>query len=186
MFSMETLASLGVEPGTSILKDSLYVFEMYAGKPIMTDFLSHNQLIGKDLLLPFSVRQNLLGWPDECHKFITGVDEQGEIIEEKCNKRGEFLNIVPVYFKSDVLKKYYDMGSKYTIDQDSISCGDLWILCISRNAENLVQVYLDDLAHIPPSEQLHWKSYNVPPSGGVPQYRIQRDLYAEFTESDDV
>ena len=44
--------------------------------------------------------------------------------------------------------------------------------------------FLDDLGHLPYTEQLHWRSYNIPPEGGVSETFYRRMVKGEWASSD--
>ena len=155
---------------------------------------SFSRLFGKDIILSSTKKKHLLGWNKEYQKFIIGITKDGDNIEETCNEeelenrneKSNILYIKPVFFKSEVLKKYYDTSSKFTVTPSCLRCADFWMLPIFTGLEKLVCVYLGDLGQIPHKEQMHWKTYNVRPEGGIPEHMFQRDFRAEFTESYDL
>ena len=148
----------------------------------------------KDIILPFTQRKHLLGWEKKYWKFIVGVDKEGGKIEETCDeeKLGNYFGktgthfLTPVFFKREVLKKYHDMPSKFTVTSTHLSCGGLWGLSIEINDKDLVNAYLGDLGHIPYEEQQYWRLYNVVPEGGISKSRFQRDFAAKFADPEDV
>ena len=144
-------------------------------------------MIGRDILLPFKEQKHLLGWSTKYCEFIIGVDDQGNSIEKSCKKNiGGVDPMSPIFFKREVLKKYHDAPSKYSVESDIIYCDGFWNITIDTNTRDLIQVWLVDLSDIPYHEQQHWKLHNVPPEGGITESRIQRDLYAKFAESDGI
>ena len=186
--SSKTLEEFGIRADQRLIKKSEYSFNLAIGEHGATsNFRSYSMLVGKDLLLPFERRRNLLEWSKEYCEFIIGVNNQGESIKSTCEEESMTTNYTTsVFFKRDVLKKYYDMPSKYIVDSTSLSCGNSWEIPIDINNEDLVQVYLGDLSCLPYMEQLHWQSYNVPPEGGITKSRLARDVYAQFAEPEDV
>lgn len=166
----------------------------------LNDHKSLSVLEGKDVVFPYQE-------PDSRHTsfasgegeekftpFIIGRGEGGEEIESTCKQdelsdnfrdRGNPHFLTPVYFNREVLAKYHQEPSRFTVSDSDVSCLDLWNLPIAVNREGLVQVWLGDLGRIPYKQQLHWRGHNVAPRGGVPKYRLLRDLEAQFTEPTD-
>ena len=152
-----------------------------------------SRFLGKDILPPFKEpkHKDYMSLKGETQKeyveFIIGIDEEGDPIEHTCNP--DELNskyLTPVFFKREVLKKYYDNTSKYSVEHNYIRCGYLWSISYGINDCGLVHVWLGDLGRLPYNEQLHWKQYNVPPEGNISESTIRRDLMAEPTEPDDI
>lgn len=97
--------------------------------------------------------------------FIVGYDETGKEIYENCEKTDKnFLK--PIYFKKEVLNKYYNEPMKYKVDGFTVSSA-FFSLHIDNNIENYVVVFLGDLSSLPHKEQLHWRQYNTSPKEGI-------------------
>lgn len=191
----KTLEELGIDSNRNFIKNNNSHFAFAIDKSTFsTDFKSYGSTLGKDLVLPFDKRKHLLGWSKEYCKFVIGMDDQGEKIESTCEeeKLGNFFGkegvqfLTPVFFKREVLKKYHDTPSKYTVKSTILTCGGIWSIPIDTNYVDLVQVYLGDLSHIPYEEQQHWRIYNVVPEGGITRSRFTRDVEAGFADPEDV
>jgi hypothetical protein len=160
-----------------------------------------SRLLGKDIIKPLAKPDySYLWFADEreskrqyCN-FIIGLDSDGNHIEETCNEaelsnyvvdRGKAHFLTPVFFKREVLKKYYDNPSKYSVETRYLRCLSLWGLPIDTNKKGLVYVWLGDIGRIPYKEQLHWRQYNVPPEGGITEHRWKTDFLAEFADPDE-
>ncbi|MFC1903529.1 hypothetical protein ACFLW9_01440 [Chloroflexota bacterium] len=101
-----------------------------------------SRLLGKDIVKPFEKPYTSHLWFDEEHwknkkyeKFIFTVDENGNNIEETSNEnelsnyfvdRGKPHYLTPIYFRREVLKKYYDNPKKYSVDTLYLRCLHLW------------------------------------------------------------
>lgn len=193
---------IGSEFVSRAISSDSAIYELWLRTDIpVEDFLSSSQLLGKDLVVPYSK-------PDHGHlvlqsdkqtrtyaAFIIDRDQDGELIEFTCDE-GELSNyfedrhtphfLTPVYFVLEVLAKYYQEPSKYEVDASSVRCLDLWILPIDLTDEELIQVWLGDLGRLPSKEQLHWRQHNVPPRGTITKNRWRTDFLAlEPEESDD-
>jgi len=92
--------------------------------------------------------------------------------------------LTKVFFKREVLDKYYGKPSKYSIDDgyffyirdDGVN---EWGMPIDNNAEDCVMVYLGDLGKMPYEEQQHWKIHNIT-NGNSSPVSFTRDFQAEF------
>lgn len=159
-----------------------------------------SRLLGKKLIKPFpKSKSGLYGFTKEEPKkfvdFIIDIDEVGDELSYSSNPDllANFFGSNPeapnyltaVHFKKEVLDKYYGRPSKYSVSDSSLSCASLWGLQIDNHHDDKVCVWLGDLGRaLPYEEQLHWRSYNVAPSGGVSETYYKRQIMAQFTDSD--
>lgn len=172
------------------------------------DFLLSNKkcystFLGKDILPPLGepIHEDykiLMGKEEKKYvDFIINIDNEGNPIQYTCNpsKLSYFFGansgcpnyLTPVFFKREVLKKYYDQPSKYSVGDDYIRCGGLWIIRYGQNSLGLVHAWLGDLGRdLPYNEQLHWKQFNVLPEGGIGKATFQRELMAKFADPDEI
>lgn len=109
--------------------------------------------------------------------FIVGADEDGNEIYMSCDeyripnlftRQGdEPYSLSPIFFKRDVLSKYFQAVEKYSV-QDGYLSGPTWGIHIDNDhSDDYVVVVLVDLGRMPHTEQLHWKEFNVlPPQNG--------------------
>lgn len=179
---------------SGMLNDRLYCFELWlrTDNPI-NGYISSSRLYGKDVVTPYPN-------PDKSHspfvereekefvEFIIGLDEDGNPIKSTCDEsklsnyfvdRGSPHSLTPVYFKKEVLSKYYQEPRRYRVDDAVLRCLDLWSLLIDITEEDLVQVWLKDLGDIPFKEQLYWRTFNVVPRGSITEHRWKRDFLAQ-------
>lgn len=184
----DTLEEMGLKSCTFTTKNDSICFETTVNESdLHSDFGALTRSLGKDLVLPLEQKKNLLGWDHGYCKFIIGVDDQENNVEFSCKQENMSSKrfFTPVFFKRDVLQRYYDEPSRFTIEYPELRCGGHWSIPIDINSAGLVQVWLGDLAKLPHTEQLHWKTRNVLPEGGVTESRKIRDFYAEFADPDD-
>lgn len=140
-------------------------------------------------------------WPYEKKKsyveFLIGLDGNGNEIKHTCDP--DCLNnmsnirpesppyLTPVYFKKDVLSKYYNNPQLYEVEDGIIRCGGMWSLYIDNDTshEEYISAYLGDLGHYLPSEeeQFYWRGFNYVTDGCLSITKIKRDFMAEFTNS---
>src|SRR3989344_4048779 len=87
--------------------------------------------------------------------------------------------LTPVFFKKEVLDKYYNKPSEFSVSDGYLSRGIKWGIYIDNNAKDCVIVYLGDLEGLPHEEQQHWKLYNII-NGNSSSVSFKRDFQAEF------
>lgn len=109
--------------------------------------------------------------------FVVGADEDGKEVFMSCEENrmpnlftrqgDEPYSLSPVFFKRDVLSKYFQAVDKYSV-QDGYLSGPSWGIRIDNDrSDDYVVAALVDLGRMPHKEQLHWKSFNVlPPRNG--------------------
>jgi len=161
------------------------------------DIGAFSRIMGKKLI-PGIKKEDTGIYPFEntkkYHEFIIGLDENGKELVFPCNpdKLGNYfggnpeapLYVTPVFFRKDVLKKYYDDPEKFTVKDSYLHCGGLWGLRMDNDHENFVIVLLGDLGSLSESEQLYWKSFNIIPDGTFSETAYKRFFLAEFAEAE--
>ncbi|KKN26011.1 hypothetical protein LCGC14_0878990 [marine sediment metagenome] len=193
--SDSSLEKLGLTNSDDVYKGQDYIFYIgLSDKPIFfykdLNKKSSSRLLGKKLI-PGSKSFKPSVYRDyetlEYEEFIVDIDSDGKNIYDSCND----WNIGPdkylklVFFKKEVLKKYYDNPQKYKVEDNYIRCGNLWGLEIDNNHKDYVIVFLGDLgARLSQDEQLYWKAFNVPPEGGLSSTTLKRSLLNEFSEAE--
>jgi len=122
-------------------------------------------------------------------RFVIKMDDSGKKIEYTCDesKLSNYFGanpeaphfLTPIFFKKEVLDKYYNKPSKYSVSDGHLSCGDIWGINIDNNAVDCIMVYLGDLGRFPYAEQQHWKLYNIT-KGNISETSFKRNFQAEF------
>jgi hypothetical protein len=134
-------------------------------------------------------------WPYEREKsyesFIIGVLDDGSDAlftsdpDQLANFFGKNPNnpnyLTPVHFRKDVLKKYFEKPSLYSVEDGYLRCGSMWGLRMDNDHDDKVVVFLGDLGRVPESEQQYWRSFNVRPDGYLSETCYKRAFLAEFT-----
>ena len=93
--------------------------------------------------------------------------------------------LTPVYFRREVLAKYYVNPERFSVEDGYLRCGGLWGLRMDNNHRDFVVVFLGDLGQaLTHSEQLYWKSFNVVPEGGVSNVTFRRSFLGQFANSE--
>ncbi len=127
----------------------------------------------------------------EYENFIINVDEWGDSMEFNSNhtnlsnnfqvNKGNPHYLTPVFFKKEVLSKYYSQTEKYTISDIGLQCASLWLLRLDMNNPKYIIAYLGDLGkNLPMSEQKYWKNFNVAPNGTISEVEYKRSFLAQF------
>jgi len=115
-------------------------------------------------------------------EFICGLDQKGRGISLPCNPHGGNY-LTPVYFRPEVLSKYYNNPTKYSVEDGYLRCAALWGVQIDNDNPNYVCVFLGDIGRdIPQSEHGYWRSFNIPPAGPMSETAFRRSFMAEFAD----
>jgi hypothetical protein len=161
-------------------------------------FASFSRLLGKVIILPPPIKEAGT-WPfqndeDEADvEFIIDVDDDGKPITFTSNEDqlsnyfganpGAPNYLTPVFFRKDVLSKYYADSERYSVSDGYLKCLNLWGVQIDNNHPTHISVFLGDLGRdLPYAERLHWKQFNVPPAGKISEVNFRRSFLAEFTD----
>ncbi|MCY3952304.1 MAG: hypothetical protein OXG55_01460 [bacterium] len=123
------------------------------------------------------------------HEFIIAENSDGEPVEHTCNPDHLANNfganpdaphyLTPVYFRREVLQRYYEFPEKFSIEASYLSCGGLWGLSIDNDHPDHVMVFLGDLGRdLPESERPYWRTFNIAPIGRPSRTAIRRSLFA--------
>lgn len=156
---------------------------------------SFSKVLGKKYIQPALASTSGI-WPFEKEKiyeeFIIDINSKGEEILFTCNpdklsnyfgkNRGSPNFLTQIFFKKEVLTKYYGNPNKFQINDGYLTCGGLWGLQIDNNHPDYIIVYLGDLGSLSNSEQKYWRSFNVQPDGSISQVAFNRDFKNEFTD----
>lgn len=200
-FSEQEIADLPDDQLVTEVSDASRCIEISLRKGgIHPSFSSHSRLLGKDVIRPYSRpdsrhRESITGEDDNrFEEFIFGRSADGELEYATCNKE-ELSNffmdrntphyLTPVYFRAEVLSRYYDDSKRYSVGECYLSCLTKWGLEFVRQEKDLIQVYLGDVGDIPYEEQKHWRSFNIPYMGPISEKRFRRDFFNEVEESED-
>ncbi|MDE0013436.1 MAG: hypothetical protein OXU36_19985 [Candidatus Poribacteria bacterium] len=146
------------------------------------NFQSISRLRGRKLIEPLPKSKSGFGDFAEEPKyveFIVDIDDNGDEVYHTCDpyKMRELLGenadaaskYTVVHFRKQVLDKYYNEPSKYTVEDSMVGCPSLWNIKIDNHDPDKVCVFLGELGILPYTEQCHWgqPQYNIPPEGGI-------------------
>ena len=152
-------------------------------------------------ILPAPPQETCGIWPwDETDladypEFIIGEDEYGKPVKYTCdpdclaNYFGKNPDaphyLTPVFFKPEVLQKYYDDSDLYTVSDGHLSCASMWGVKIDNGNPNCVSVFLGDIGrYVPESHWAHWLSHNVPPTQRMSDVGVRRAFFGQFADSE--
>jgi hypothetical protein len=158
-FSEKTLEDLETKEHHEVLKgdDFIASIGVRACDGLFGEkYLSHGSLMGKKMVagLP-DFEPSLRGREaEEFADFAIGVDEHGNEILNTCDEErlanyfgknpGSPQYVTPVFFRKDVLTKYYSQPGKYSVEDGLLRCGSLWSLRMDNNHPKSVMVLLGD------------------------------------------
>jgi hypothetical protein len=189
-----------VDPASMTIKhrDADVCYDLYVRESdFKEEFQTLSRLLGKRLLRGMPKKKSGI-WPydkdkQEYVKFIVKMSPDSEPIEFTSDHEvlsnysganpGTPHYLTPVFFRREVLAKYYANPQKYQVVDGYLRCGALWGVQIDNNLDKYVVVFLGDLGRdLPHEEQLYWRSFNVPPEGGISKVHYRRSILAEETD----
>lgn len=189
---------LGVEEFSYEHKDKKVFYQVLGGDLELIPKSAFSVLTGKKIIYPGPV-ETCGYWPFEKEKefvdFVIGIDENGNKKSFTCNpdklanifgnNRGAPPYLTPVFFKREVLKKYISQPELYSIGDGYLRCNGLWTIEIDNHHKDSISVYLGDLGkHLPESERLYWKSFNIVSDEGISATSLKRDFLCIPADSD--
>ncbi|MFH0971377.1 MAG: hypothetical protein V1835_02310, partial [Candidatus Micrarchaeota archaeon] len=190
-FSQKTLAELKIIPTHNKQSGPHFVYSLYIDSLDLPsdDLKSCAGVLGKKVIeVPDSFKTTIFSNEKEYEEFSIRVDENGKDIAFTCNKdyldnyfgknKGSPHYLTPVFFKKEVLDKYYSNPEKFSISDGILYCQDLWNLRMDNDHKDIVMVYLGDLGHLTTKEQKHWKQFNVI-DGKISHANFKRSFEAE-------
>lgn len=138
-------------------------------------------------------------WPfdevdDHFPDYVIDYDSEGEEVQYTCNPDAlanyfgtnpDAPNyLTPVFFKREVLQKYYNNPEKYSVEDGHLRCSGLWGLMMDNDNPEYVIVFLGDLGRdLPKSERDYWRSFNVAPDRNMSQTGTRRAFLGEWAEA---
>ena len=166
--------------------------------PTSTNYKSFSHLLGKCLYGPLPKSKSGLFGFDESEKkyeeFVIDLDEDGNEVRFTSNPDmlANYFGanphapnyLTPVHFYKEVLDKYHQHSSKYTVEPSLLRCGSLWALQMDNHHEDQVCAWLGDLGRsLPHREQLHWRAHNIAPRDSVSETFYRNQILAQPTDS---
>lgn len=158
-----------------------------------------SRLLGKRLIGPLQKsKSGFWGFAEDMKKkhieFIIGIDDNGDELVFTSNPDALANNfganptaphyLTPVQFRKQVLDKYFQQPTKFSVEDSILRCGYLWSMYLDNHHDDKVCVWLGDLGRdLPYEEQLHWRAHNVLLEQGISETYYKRQILAEFTDS---
>lgn len=127
--------------------------------------------------------------------FVIGEDDLGQPVRFTCapdslaNYFGANSDaphyLTPVFFRAEVLDRYYRDPERYRITDGRLYCGHLWGVQIDNGKPDVVMVFLGDLGRdLPASHRDYWRSFNIPPTQSMSESAFRRSFLAQFADSE--
>ncbi len=177
------------ESGNSFLYHVALVSDSFV---LEMKFKTVGGMMGKKYILPDSVPNEDEDDAAEVYQeFIIDSDSYGRPIKYTCNpdKLADYFGknpdapdfLTPVFFRGEVLAKYYADPQKYIVEDGYLRCGGLWGLRMDNDHHNYVMVWLGDLGNdLSEMERNYWLSFNIPPEGRkISDTNFKRSFLAE-------
>jgi hypothetical protein len=159
-------------------------------------FTSFSKLRGKVIIFPTSMEEAGVGLfhednPEDEDEFIIDIDDNGKHItftsnpDKLSNSFGTNSEaphyLTPVFFRKEVLSKYYTDSDRYSVSDGYLRCLGFWGVQIDNNHPTHVIVFLGDLGRdLPHAERLHWKQFNVLPAENISEVHYRRSFLAQW------
>jgi hypothetical protein len=151
--------------------------------------------VGKKYILPGPIPTEEDEESQIYQEFIIDADASGNLIRHSCDpdKLANYFGknpddapyyLTPVFFRAEVLSKYYANPSKYSVEDGYLRCGGLWGVQIDNDHADYVVVFLGDLGRdLSETERNYWLSFNISPEGRtMSRTACQRSFGAVFAE----
>ena len=200
-FSFESLKQLNISEDYAEFASDTFTFRFLVRDcPFPWQGLeTQSWILGKAIIEGLPLEQCGI-WPYEAQKqyeeFIIGVDDDDEPISYTSNpdelannfgKNGHAPNyLTSVFFRREVLVRYYNESEKYSVEDGQLRCGSKWSLLMDNSHPEYVVVFLGDLGRdLPHKEQLHWRPSNVPPDGQMSDTYFRRSFLNQWSEPED-
>lgn len=198
-YSKRTLTELGLEEQRNEWKGDCYNLSL-AIVPEERIFRragieSRGLMIGaKKYILPGPMPAEEDKEPESFQEFIIGEDAKGRSVSHSCDPDvlADYFGknpdaphyLTPVFFRPEVLGKYYHDPYKYSVEDGYVRCGGLWGLRIDNDNPDYVMVFLGDLGRdLSEKERNYWLNFNIPPQGRrMSKTTFRRSFMAEFAD----
>lgn len=193
-FSPKSFEELKIKEHDKEYKSDEYIYSLLIRNSPLSGSQIQSWLMGKKIVSPLKEYTPTI-WRSNVEKkyeeFIIDIDENGNEVLYTCGEKklanffgkneGYPFFLTPVYFKKEVLQKYYNNPEKYEVQDGSIYCKGFWHLRLDNNHPDHVMVFLGDLGRLSNKEQLHWKHYNIYATG-MSRTNFERSIEGKFSD----
>ena len=195
--SKSTMAELGLKD-TRInhegARHEYFLAVIAKGVGFKNEFEISGSIVGKKYLLPGPFPTEKNEPPENYQDFIIDTDAAGKPVRHNCDpdklaiyfgKNPEAPHyLTPVFFRAEVLAKYYADPGKYSVEDGYLRCGSLWGLRMDNDHTDVVIVFLGDLGRdLSEAERNYWLSFNIAPEGRtISQTTFKRGFLAQFAD----
>ena len=195
--SKSILDELAIEASQDIGAKALcgYSFDVRAlDSALDEEFEASGHVVAKMYILPGEMPPDRMDRLKSYQEFIIGADALGKPIRHTCdpeklaNNFGKNTDapyyLTPVFFRAEVMTKYYSDPGKYSVEDGYLRCGCLWGLRMDNDHTDCVMVFLGDLGRdLAETERNYWLSFNIPPEGKkMSPTTWKRGFLAEFAD----
>lgn len=158
------------------------------------DFETSGSIVGKKYVLPGPMPTKKDEKPETYHDFVIDTDAVGKPVRHTCepDKLSNYFGknpdaphyLTPVFFRAEVLAKYYADPDKYSVEDGYLRCGSLWGLRMDNDHVDVVVVFLGDLGRdLSEGERSYWLSFNIAPEGRrISETTFKRGFLAQFAD----
>lgn len=180
--SEKPLGNLAISKKNETIKRGYYIYNHLIRSINIAPYKVQSWLFGKVLIPGIKNYKPALFETIKYEKFIVGIDNNGNEKYVSSSKN----TLIPVYFKREVLDKYYNDPSKFEVEDGLVRACGLWTLKVDNNNPDYIIVFSKDLRFLPYKEQVYWKSYNVKPplDKGLSRAAYLRNIMGKFTAPD--
>lgn len=194
-FSKQSISELALKEIEKVEKGKDYIFSHCLRHIHISSAVTQSWLMGKKIIAPnelYEADTLISNKGKKYEEFIIGLDENGNPKYYTSNEdklanffgknKGAPYFLTPVFFKKEVLSKYYNSPEIYSVDDGHVRRKGFWGLRIDNNHPECIMAYLGDLGRLSNKEQLYWKSYNIAYQGGISRVAWERNFEAKFTD----
>ena len=195
--SKSTLAELGLTETRINHEGARHEYSLTVVAPYLIfqkEFRTRGSVVGKKYVLPGPFPTKKDQQPEIYQDFIIDTDTTGKPVRHTCDpdKLANYFGknpdaphyLTPVFFRAEVLAKYYADPEKYSVEDGYLRCGSLWGLRMDNDHTDVVVVFLGDLGRdLSEAERNYWLSFNIAPEGRtISQTSFKRGFRAEFAD----
>lgn len=196
--SSHTLQELGLAEtrapvsGGSFIYNVAFVPDTFS---LEKKFKSVGGVMGKKYILPGLIPTEDGDENAEMYQeFIIDSEAHGQLIKHTCDpgKLADYFGknpdapnyLTPVFFRTEVLSKYYADPQRYSVEDGYLRCGGLWGMQMDNDHPDYVVAWLGDLGRdLSETERNYWLSFNITPAGRkISETNFKRAFLAEPTD----